>query len=253
MTDGHLGVKSRKSELKRPVRLWAIAVLAVFVVSCTADEGVVHVVQQGEHLGRIAEQHCGSSGAVDSIFEQNRGRRLSNGQTFDDRNDIFPGQELVIDCRAAGGDAGSGEEPAVDIEQLREAVDPRTNPSARTGWLVAIGILGVLAIGLWVGSGQRSRGPAGGSPPSRPPRTSPAQTGQKQRRAPRLPMTPVQRSRPFQPSRMSPSHPNAPYIPGNLRYRPPFQSSLQKQMRNPMSPINPNARNIPGNQLYRRR
>lgn len=72
-----------------------------------------HVVEPGETLWSIADDHLGDGEQWPDIFDANRGRRFDDGGTLDDPDLIRPGWELVV---PSGDDARPAEtaNPALD-------------------------------------------------------------------------------------------------------------------------------------------
>ena len=62
----------------------------------------VHVVERGDTLTGIAEDHLGDGDEWPSIFEANAGRDMGDGRRFDDPNLIVPGWEIEMPVAAAG-------------------------------------------------------------------------------------------------------------------------------------------------------
>ncbi|MEM1335885.1 MAG: hypothetical protein AAGG08_20750, partial [Actinomycetota bacterium] len=107
------------------------------------DPHVTHVVVEGDTLHAIADEHLGEGDRWPLIWEDNAGRDMGDGRTFDDPNLILPGWEIdvpsgttapapsfdaaapdarlpsdpgadVTDGAISGHDAGGGGEGAVD-------------------------------------------------------------------------------------------------------------------------------------------
>lgn len=60
------------------------------------DSHVAHVVVEGDTLHAIADQHLGEGDRWPLIWEDNAGRDMGDGRTFDDPNLILPGWEIDV-------------------------------------------------------------------------------------------------------------------------------------------------------------
>lgn len=76
-----------------------------------------HIVVAGDTLSEIAEQQLGDAEAWPEIFEENAGRQMVDGRTFDDPNLILPGWQINV----SADDLDVAEVTEVDVPAPIEA------------------------------------------------------------------------------------------------------------------------------------
>lgn len=89
-----------------------------------------HVVVKGDTLSAIAEQRLDDAAAWPEIFEENRGRDMGDGLTFDDPNLIVPGWELELPTEPDGDIADDPAEPTILTSPTVPATEADTAPPA---------------------------------------------------------------------------------------------------------------------------
>ncbi len=99
---------------------WAVALPAEVVVD--SEVGIDrYVVERGDTLWDIADEHLGDPTAWPEIWEANAGDEMRDGRTFDDPNLILPGWELDV-AGEADGPAFVDRSP-VEVAEPVEATD----------------------------------------------------------------------------------------------------------------------------------
>ncbi|MGI9646140.1 MAG: LysM peptidoglycan-binding domain-containing protein, partial [Ilumatobacteraceae bacterium] len=99
-----------------------------------------HVVEPGDSLSAIADEHLGDADAWPAIWEANAGATMSDGRTFDDPDLILPGWSIEVPGGTTEVDdvegGGDNSESADDEGTAREAVvpdDPRPDETIGAG------------------------------------------------------------------------------------------------------------------------
>lgn len=95
------------------------------------DPGALHVVERGDTLSGIADEHLGDPDAWPDLWEQNAGRDMGAGRSFDDPNLILPGWDIRVTSDASDAGAGAGEpnsEPANTAGPPPETRFPTAQP-----------------------------------------------------------------------------------------------------------------------------
>ncbi len=108
---------------------------AASAVVDTPENVETHTVVVGDTLSEIAEQRLGDADAWPEIFDDNAGRQMEDGRTFDDPDLILPGWQ--IDISTAGPDnadeapSASGDEVSTpEPEVLVDDDDPTSLPES---------------------------------------------------------------------------------------------------------------------------